>query len=143
MNHFYLITTQISYQKIIRALTICFELNSKRNTKYILIRTKSFFQLHAVFCMEQGRGTLGLRHSATFRIYWILETLCVEWANSTPRFASTPERKNKNMKSPRVWIEITICRVYSHMLVPLLHDWPQWTSKNGLSIFPLTGYRTY
>ena len=35
------------------------------------------------------------------------------------------EMKIVNISFPRVRIESTTCRIYSHTLVPLLNDWPQ------------------
>ena len=56
--------------------------------------------------------------------------LCVKWRNSTLCFESTPERRNENIAInnyliPRVGIEPTTCRVYSHTLVPLRNNWPR------------------
>ena len=52
----------------------------------------------------------------------IPEAFRVEWQNSTPRFASTPERRNKNIKYSRMGIEAKTFRVYNHTLAlaPLL-----------------------
>ena len=48
-------------------------------------------------CSRLGRRSQVLRHSAShFRR--ILEALCVEQRNSTPRLASTPGRRNENIK---------------------------------------------
>ena len=35
----------------------------------------------------------------------------------TTRFATLPERRDKNIKSPRVGVKPTIFHVYSHMLI--------------------------
>ena len=50
----------------------------------------------------------------------ILEALIVEWRNLTPRFASTPERRNENIKYLNFSSEnrTNIRHVYSHTLVP-------------------------
>ena len=52
----------------------------------------------------------------------VLDVLRAEWRNSTPRFASTPERRNeknnvnKYTSLPRVGIEPTTSRFHSHTL---------------------------
>ena len=77
-----------------------------------------------------GRGNLMLRYS--FPIFcWILEALRVEWQNSTPRFASTPERRNGNIHGlSKYFISSSGDRTHNQSilqshLVPLRHDWPQ------------------
>ena len=46
-----------------------------------------------------------------------------DWQNLTSCFASTPEVMGiLNIYFPRVRIELTICNVYSHILVYLRHD---------------------
>ena len=58
----------------------------------------------------------------------ILEALSVEWRNSTPRFASTPERRNRNYQ------HYNQSRLQSD-LVSLRHDWPRWNSRINIYIF--------
>ena len=98
--------------------------------------------LHVVSRTQQGRQrepSVKRLASPTFRR--ILETFRVEWRNSTPRFSSTPERRNKtinlnkylcfnifkvlllllekkNIWFPRVGIGPTTDRVYSHICAP-------------------------
>ena len=62
---------------------------------YNIIKNKIILnQLHAVSRTQQDRQ----REPSVKKLRsLILEALCVEWSNSTPRFASTPERRNENI----------------------------------------------
>ena len=54
--------------------------------------------------MNQDRlKQLVLKQSTTFR--QSLEAMRFKWQNSTPRFASTPERRNENIKYFISWNE--------------------------------------
>ena len=59
---------------------------------------RNIYQLHAVSRTQQGRqrepSVKTLRSPLSRRV---LEALRVEWRNSAPRFASTPERGNENI----------------------------------------------
>ena len=60
----------------------------------------------------------------------ILEGLRVEWQNSTPSFASTPERRNGNINLSKYFISSSGDRIQNQSVLqshfmPLRHDWPQ------------------
>ena len=62
-------------------------------------------QLHTVSRTRQGRQREPvLRHSSFFTLCRILEVLCVEWQNSTPRFPWTLERKNGNINLNKYYL---------------------------------------
>ena len=78
-------------------------------------------QLHAVSCTQQSRQME--RSVKILRSPPVLEALHVEWRNSMPRFAPTPEQRNENINLtnisfPRVGIEPTTNRFYIHTLCP-------------------------
>ena len=55
-----------------------------------------------------------------FLLSAIVKELCIGWRNFTPRFASTPQQRNENIKYYISFsIEPTICRIDSHTLVSL------------------------
>ena len=75
----------------------------------------NMYQLHAVSLTQQGRQKQHFRR--------ILEALRAEWRNSTPRFASTPERRNKDINLntyfiSSIGIESTTSGVYSYTMYP-------------------------
>ena len=86
-------------------------------------------QLHAISRTHQGRQRETSVNTPFPFFPPIQETFHLEWRNSTPRFASTPERRNKNVNSyifcnyfasyPRTFLRPTIswlnhkCGVYS------------------------------
>ena len=86
------------------------------------------FTLYPAQC-RVGRGNLMLRHSfPTF--CRILEALCVEWQNSTPRLSSTPERRNGNINLSKYFISSSGDGTHNQSVlqshfVPRRHDWPQ------------------
>ena len=58
-----------------------------------------------------------------------METLCVEWQNSTPRLTSTPERRNGKLNLSKYFISSSGDRTHNQSVlqshfVPLRHDWP-------------------
>ena len=58
-----------------------------------------------------------------------LEALCVEWRSSTPRFVSTPERRNGTINLSKYFISSSGDRTHNQSvlqshLVPLRHDRP-------------------
>ena len=89
-------------------------------------------QLHAVSRTQQGRQrvpsvkTLRSPLSAFRRV---LDALRVEWRNSTPRFASTPERRNDNLNVNKYLSSSFEDRTHNQSIlqshsVPRRHDWP-------------------
>ena len=59
----------------------------------------------------------------------ILEALPVKWPNLTPRFASTPERRNGTINLNKYFISLSgdrthIMSILQSHFVPLRHDWP-------------------
>ena len=71
------------------------------NTYWYRVICQFFFQLHTVSRTQQGRqwepSVNTLRSPLSAEALRILEALRVESQNSTPRFASTPERRNGNI----------------------------------------------
>ena len=66
-------------------------------SRYILIyifKNKKYNQLHAVSRTWQGRQREPSIKTLRSPLSAELEALHVEWQNSTPRLASTPERRN-------------------------------------------------
>ena len=67
-------------------------------------------------------------HTSLLTSRRILVVLFVEWRNSTPRFASTPERRHENVK---YFISSSGNRIHNlsrlHMFVLLHHDWSQYS----------------
>ena len=57
-----------------------------------------FFFSFALFPACSSMETLALRYSVPYFSGTFLGTLRIEWRKSTPRSASTPERRNKNIK---------------------------------------------
>ena len=60
----------------------------------------------------------------------------VEWWNSTPRFASTPERRNGNMNLNKYLISWSGDRTYNQSRLqshfePVRHYWPQRVAYNS------------
>ena len=81
-------------------------------------------QFHAVSRTQQGRQRepRGCLNPVPY-FPRILEALRVEWRNSTPRFASTPQRRNENINVNKYFmsssgIELTTSRFYIHTLCP-------------------------
>ena len=66
----------------------------------------------------------------------IVVAIHVEWRNLTLCFALLLEQRNENINIsfPRMTIKPVTCRVYSRMLVPLRHDWPQILSNQDYLI---------
>ena len=79
-----------------------------------------------------GRRNLVLRHSVPHFLP-ILEALRVEWQNSTPRLASTPERRNGNKNLSKYFISSRGDRTHNQSVlqsqfVLLRYDWPRLVS---------------
>ena len=80
-----------------------------------------------------GRGNLVLRHSVPHFLPNSLGIAC--WQNSTPRFPSTPERRNGNINLNKHFIsssgvEPTTSRSYSHTLCPCATTHWLWSYHN-------------
>ena len=74
-----------------------------------------------------GRGNLVLKHSVPH--FLPNAGLRVEWQNSTPRLASTPERRNGNIHLSKYFISSSGDRTHNQSVlqshfVPLHHYWP-------------------
>ena len=92
---------------------------SRHCVKLIFFISFTLYPTHS----RVGRGNLVLRHR-------ILEVLRVEWQNSTPRVASTPERRNGNINSSKYFISSSGDRTHNQSVlqshfVSLCHDWPR------------------
>ena len=61
-------------------------------------------QLHAVSRSQQGRQREPSVKTLRSPLSGVLEALRVEWRNSTPRFASTSERRNGNININKYFI---------------------------------------
>ena len=91
----------------------------------IPLRSQLFIQLHAVSRTQQRRQREpSVRHSVPH----FLSKYRVQ--NSTPRFASTPERRNGNINVSKYFISSNGDRTHNQLVlqshfVPLRHDWPQ------------------
>ena len=112
---------------------IFFRYNLKDNVLYTyvyFIKIKKINQLHAVSRTLQGRQREpSVKLNTLFPIFCrILEALRVEWQNSTPRFASTPKRRNGNINLSKYLISSNGDRTHNQSVlqshfVPLRHDW--------------------
>ena len=72
---------------------------------------------------ELSVKTLRSPFAAEFLMRYVLIGIYIRQRRALPRYRSE-EMKILNITFPRVGIEPTTSRVYSHTLVPLRHDWP-------------------
>ena len=95
----------------------------------ILLINKLINQLHAASFTQQGRQMEP--GQADGKTSQILEALHVDWRNSTPCFASRPQRSHENINVNEYFTSSNGDRTHNQSIlqshfVPLRHDWPQY-----------------
>ena len=103
--------------------------NCEYKVSFVLFWNLKKILLYAVSRTRQGRQREPSVKTPFPTFCRILEALRVEWQNSTPHLASTPERRNGNINLSKYFISSSGIRTHNQSvlqshLVPLRHDRP-------------------